>query len=108
MKICVTGLPRQDFDPQPLQLLERTFRGVGMQRRQQARPGLDQDDARSPRVRDSEILRDDIHRQLLDGPGKLHAGRTAADDDEMRGAPPARPDPTRLRRPRTIATSASG
>ena len=53
-----------------------------MQRRQQPRARFHQDDARAACVGNTEVARDDIHRELLDRARQLHPGRTAADDDE--------------------------
>ena len=57
--------------------------------REDARPGLDEDDARVPRVDRPEVEHEHVPRDLGDRPGELDAGRAAADEDErqQRAAP---------------------
>ena len=50
--------------------------------RQDARPRLDQDHARLPRVDAAEVPRQREATHLADRAGQLHAGRAAADDHE--------------------------
>ena len=80
--MSVTGLPSQHLDTERLQLLQRTLGGRRLERRQQPRPGFDENHPRAARVGHAEVARDHVDRQLLDRAGQLHAGGAAADDDE--------------------------
>ena len=83
------GVDRRDRRAEPhldAELLERALRGLRkrrIERRQQARRRLDQDDARGARIDRAEVRRQRAVRQLRDGAGHLDAGRAAADDDEI-------------------------
>ena len=79
----MTGCAEPHLDAE---LFERELRGLrqrGLERREQARRRLDQDDARAARIDGAEVLGERAVRQLRDGAGHLDAGRAAADDDEI-------------------------
>ena len=68
------------------ELFERCPRGLRerrIERREQARRRLDQDDARRARIDRAEILGERAVGQLGDRARHLDAGRAAADDDEV-------------------------
>ena len=83
------GIERGDRRTEPhldAELFERVLRGFrqrGIERREQARRRLDQNDARAARIDRAEILRQRAIRQLRDGAGHFDAGRAAADDHEI-------------------------
>ena len=83
------GVDRRDGRAEPhshAELLERALRGLRkgrVERREQARRRLDQDDARGARIDRAEVRRQRAVRELRDGAGHLDAGRPAADDDEI-------------------------
>jgi hypothetical protein len=52
------------------------------QGRQDARTGLEQNDARAARIDSAKILGQGLAGNLGDGPGHFDAGRSSTDDDE--------------------------
>ena len=77
------GRAKTDFDAQLLERAPRRLRQRGIERRQQPRPGLDQNDAGRARIDRAEIHRQRTLGEFGDGAGHLDAGRPAADDDEI-------------------------
>ena len=71
-----------DLDAHPLQRLAGVGGEVLRERRQHARPGLDQDDAGGPRVDVAELIRHHVPRDLDDRARELDAGRARAHDRE--------------------------
>src|SRR5262249_27549631 len=68
------------------ELLQRTSRRLRQrwsERRKQPRPGLNENDPRAARVDGAEVGCECSLRQFRDGAGHLHAGRAAADHDEV-------------------------
>ena len=107
-------LAELDLDAELFERLLRVGRELLIETGQDARAGLDQNDARGARVDMPEILAQILMRQLGDGAGEFDAGRTGADDDEgqqrrLASAGPVRARPrskaSRMRRRMVVASS---
>ena len=80
---AVTAVPSRTSTPSCSSDVFAASDSDGIERRQQARRRLDQNDARAARIDRAEIRRERAVGKLRDGAGHLDAGRAAADDDEI-------------------------
>ena len=83
----VTRAVRPDLHAERFEIAHRASRELLVERRQDARPGFDQDHARLARIDAAKIARQRVAAHLADRARELHARRSAADDDEREMAP---------------------
>ena len=78
----MTRLSTQIWTPSASRSRAARLASSGVEARQDARPGFDQDHARQLRVDAPEVARQREPAHLADRAGELDAGRAAADDHE--------------------------